>query len=121
MFRGQSPRMGEQPHSPHRVHTLAGPLTGRRDRVCVGVVVGRTHSSCRVAALYGSNATAAACPHLVMCQANVWDAAEAEASILAHDKAAQPVLRFGLGRGSSTDLRGLYVIYGMGYGGSGPG
>jgi hypothetical protein len=40
--------MGQPPHSPRRVHTLAGPLTGRRDRVCVGVVVGRTHSSSRV-------------------------------------------------------------------------
>ena len=90
MFRGQSPRMGEQPHSPHRVHTLAGPLTGRRDRVRVGVVVGRTHTSCRVASLHGGVASAAACPHLVMCQADVWDAPEAVAGVLAHDKAAQP-------------------------------
>ena len=53
-----------------RKRTQADPLAGRRDRMRIGVIVGRTHSGRHIAALDGRVTAVAARSHLVARQAD---------------------------------------------------
>ena len=75
--------------------TQAGPLAGRRNRVPIGVVVGRAHPGSLVAALDGRVATAAAGSHLIARQADKREPSEAVARELTHDKAPEPTAEEG--------------------------